>query len=128
MAHFRSYKNAQIFAYDGVEATEERPRHDGMADRHFVKMRKRPKHREVVEIEIVAGIHAKAERVRRTRGAGVGLKRAAGGVRTALERAGEWLGVELHAVGAERGRELNGRIVRINKQADAGARAPSSRR
>ena len=46
-----------------VEADEQRPRDDRMADRHLVEMRQRPEQREVVEVEIVAGVDAEAQRV-----------------------------------------------------------------
>src|SRR5579862_2617408 len=68
---YRSYKNREVFAHDGLEADKERARHDRVPDRHFVQMRERAEHRQILEVEVVAGVHAKAEGLRSLRGFGI---------------------------------------------------------
>ena len=45
-----------------------------MADRNLVEMRQRAEEHEVVEVEVVAGIHAQAEAVRQLGGGGVAIE------------------------------------------------------
>src|SRR5262245_52287544 len=92
-----------------------------MANRDFVEMRQLPEPNEVVEIEVVAGVDAKTQRVRELRGARIVGERLAR-VRVAPpERAGEWFCIELDPVGAHFCRPSNGRLLRIHKKADANA-------
>ena len=51
-----------------VETDEQRAADQGVADRHLVEVRQRAEQHEVVEIEIVPGVDAEAERVRERRG------------------------------------------------------------
>ena len=113
------------------QADEQRVADQRVADRDFVEVRERTKHHEVVEVEIVAGVHAEAERVREFRGPRVLGERLLPGVAAALEGAGERLGVELHAIRADVGGPADRRLHGIDKDADAYARrasAPGRRR
>ena len=91
-------------------------------------MRQRPEEPEVVEIEIVAGVDAEAERVRELGGRGIAREaRAAGGL-ARRERARERLGVELDAIGAQPRRPADRRRLGIDEHADANARVAAARR
>ena len=82
-----------------VEADEDRAADQRVADRHLVDVRHPPEDRQVVQVEVVAGVHAEAAVVR----ASGGVRRTARGcavssVATASERPRERLRVKLHAV------------------------------
>ena len=94
-----------------------------MADRHFVEERQLAEEHEVVEVEIVPGVDAEAERVRQPRRLGVlRERRARAALGAALERARERLRVELDAVGADRRRPANRIRRRVDEEADADPR------
>ena len=57
-----------------IEADEQRARDDGVADRDLVEERQLPEQHQIVEIEVVSGVDAEAERVRQTRGLGVAAR------------------------------------------------------
>ena len=114
-------RTARYSRTTAFEADEQRARHDRVADRHFIQMRKLAEQHEVVQIEIVAGVDAEAEGSRQPRRLHVHLERTAGLIGAALEGTGERLGVKLHAIGAERRGEPHGVRLRLDEQAHANA-------
>ena len=54
-----AFEGRQVLADDAIEADEDRAADDGMTDRHLVEVRHPAEDREVVEIEVVAGVDAK---------------------------------------------------------------------
>src|SRR5580765_3011361 len=60
-------EDVEILPHDRRQPDENRARDDRVADRHFVEVRQIPEQDEIVEIEIVAGVDAEAERVRERR-------------------------------------------------------------
>jgi hypothetical protein len=101
-----------------------------MADRDFRKMRQPLEYREVLQIEIVARIDAKTDRVGDTRYGSISLERLAAVRFTAFERLRERLGVELNPIRAKAPRPPYGRFIRIDEQTDAdtGVLQPTDRR
>src|SRR5678815_4833341 len=93
----------------------------GVANRHFVQMRQAPELHQIVEIEIVAGVHTKTERVRKLRGPRVDGERLARGHVAALERTSERLRVQLDAICAHLRCKANRVVPRIHEQTDANA-------
>jgi hypothetical protein len=90
-------------------------------DRHLVEVRHTAKNREVVEIEVVPGVDAKAA-VGRASGSGdVVLEAASQHVAALLGGPGEWLRVQLNAVGAHLGSPVHGIELGVDEQADAHA-------
>ena len=71
-------------------------------------MRQTAKQHEIVQIQIVAGVDAQAERVGQPCRVGIDLERSARFLRAPFEGARERLRVELDAIGARRGRQLDG--------------------
>src|SRR5947207_11275304 len=101
------------FAHALAEADKKRVADERVADRHLVEVRQPPEHHEVVEIEIVPGVDAQAQRMRKLRGTRVGGERLARLRFAVLERARERLGVQLHAIGAHLRRPANRRLLGI---------------
>ena len=111
----------EVVADGAIETDPQRVTDQRVADRHLVEMRQRPEQRQVLQIEIVAGVDAEAERVRELGGRDVARERLRGARRRPLEGACERLGVELDAIGAEARGPSHGRLLGIDEQADADA-------
>ena len=92
-----------------------------VANRHFVEVRQATELHQIVEIEIVAGVDTKTEGVRELRRPRISGERLAPVHVAALERAGEGFRVQLDPMGAHFRRPANGRLFRIDEQADANA-------
>src|SRR5215207_347120 len=64
MRNARSYLGAlerrHILTDHTIEADEHRTRNDGVTDGHLIQVRQHPEERQVLEIEIVAGVDAEA--------------------------------------------------------------------
>ncbi len=85
-------------------------------------MRHAPERREIVQVEIVARIDAKASFMR-VPGSGRVLLQARGELRApGLESARKRLGIELHAIGTEVRRPVDRRRFGVDEHADADAR------
>ena len=65
----------EIVTNAAVQPDPQRMAHERMADRHFVEVRERAEQHEVVEVQIVAGVHAQPERVRAVGGRGIARRR-----------------------------------------------------
>src|SRR6185436_19565561 len=117
----RRAKDRQVLTNDRFEAGKERARDDRVADRHLIQVGKFAKQDEVLQIEIVAGVDAEADRAREARRLRVKLKGTAALILAALEGASERLGVKLHAIGTDRRGELHGVRARLDKQAHPNA-------
>src|SRR5207249_10924646 len=107
----------EVLADDGFKTFENRARDDRVADRDLIEMRKLAEDRQVVEIEVVAGVDAETERMRQARRVRVDCERLPRSLDAALVRAGERLGVELDAIGARLRRQANRLFLRIDKHA-----------
>src|SRR5690606_32115951 len=115
----RGGEDLEVFADDLLEAHEERPGDEGVADGDFVEVGELAEEWEVVEIEVVAGVHAEAAGVRDAGRLGVDLEGRL--ALPALEGAGVGLGVELDAIGAELGGPLDGPALGVHEERDADA-------
>src|SRR5437762_13913976 len=86
-------QHVKIFAHTLRQADEDRIADEGVADRDFVEMRQPAEQHEVVEIEVVPGVHAEAKRMRELRRARVERERLPRVRLVALERPRERLGI-----------------------------------
>ena len=94
-------RTAQIVPDRPIQPDVQRMADERVADRYLVEVRERAEQREVVEIEIVAGIDAEAEAVGEPRGGGVLVEALLPDVAARRIRAGVGLGVELDPIGVE---------------------------
>jgi hypothetical protein len=94
-------KDGEVLAHDRLEADKQGTRHEGVADGHLVESREIAEKHQVVQIEIVAGVDAEAERPREPGRFRVHRKGAARFMGTPFEGPRERLCVKLHAVCAD---------------------------
>ena len=105
-----------------VEAVEQRAADERVADRHLVEMRQLAERDQVLVVEVMAGVDAEPELVRRLGGDGAGRACAASPASgPASNAAGERLGEQLDAIGAQLGRPPDRGRVRVDEHADADA-------
>ena len=110
-------EHAQVILYALPQSDKECVTDEGVADRHFRQVRELAKDNQVVQIEIVSCIDAKAERVRQLCGPGVPLELYSSLTLTARKRSRKRLGIELHAIPAKRRRPAHGGFLRVDEQA-----------
>src|SRR4030095_9782531 len=92
-----------------------------MADRDLVEVRQPAEQDEIIEVQIVSGVHAETEGSSQARGIGIGLERGLARVIAMLEGTGERLRVELDAVRANVRGPSNRRLLRVDEDADTDA-------
>src|SRR5687768_12744575 len=110
-------QHVEVLANGLGESDEDRVANQGVSDRHLVEVRKAPEDHEVIEVEIVSGVHADAKGMRVRGRFRVLAERGVRRLDAALERARVWLGVQLDAIGAKLRGPLHGREQRINEKA-----------
>ena len=111
----------KVLSHGAFEADEQRVADERVADRHFVEVRQRAEERQIVEVEIVAGVDAETELVRERRERRRSCGSCARLPAARLEGARERLRVQLDPLGAERGGPLDRAGIRLDEQADADA-------
>src|SRR5882762_4891771 len=84
-------------------------------------MGKLPEARKVLEVEIVTGVDAQSERVRRVRGLDVTAEAPVPRIASFLERARERFRVQLHPIRVERGGPFRRGGVGFDEETDADA-------
>lgn len=118
-----SFDDREIIANGVHEAHIKRMRDERVADRYLGEVRERPKKSQILELQIVAGVHAKAQGMRGLAGPRVSCNTCRSGLGTVLERSRKRLGVELDAIGPHRVRPGDGGEVRVYEHAHPNARA-----
>src|ERR1700683_2443788 len=111
----RSYSGdrGEVLSHGSIEPHPQGPADERVADRHLSEVRQRTEQRQVLHVEVLTGVDAKAETVGETRSRGVAIE--AGATRLGAEREGlgKRLGVKLDPIGSGfRGppHRLDGRI------------------